>query len=619
MKTLILNTLPPSTTKWPSSSMSILKGYLHYHGYPSHIHYWNIALEKELLKFFKINDGNTLNEDYSYVLPFINYINVKKDDPKLIRRFIAEYSSFNSHLINSEKNFFDKHIKESAVRLEEVIMKELEKIDIKNCLLFGVASKLFQLIPANVISEIVKKVSPATKVVIGGIGTKDEAVAIMKNFPHYDYAVWGEGEYPLLQLYKSLLKEKEEITEIPHLVYRTDTDIEISTAKHQFLDLNGEIKAEYEDFFKQTDLENKNCSMPIEGSRGCHWSKCKFCFLNDGYRYRVKNNENKLNEIKTLIKLHGVKKFLFMDNDIIGKNIDDYELFLNELIELKEEYPDFEIPLAEIISKGLNSRIIKKMSLAGFISVQIGYESPSNELLKKINKKNSFASNLLFIKWASYYSIKIGGANVLRGLLEETEDDIYESIENLRFLRFFLKRDNFEHNLSHLAIGKTSRYFKEVEEKGELNQWNENIFSGILPEDYISPEDRFVLFYYGSGKIDKLWAFFEKIQNHYLSNEYIYSMIRSEDKIIFQEFFNKKKMDEIEFQESSIHWSILKSANYRVVSLYDLLTELQTKHPDITEATLRNAIKELRDSFLLYTDYDYTEMVSLLNTDLVLN
>ena len=36
------------------------------------------------------------------------------------------------------------------------------------------------------------------------------------------------------------------------------------------------------------------------------------------------------------------------------------------------------------------------MSLAGFSCVQIGYESPSDKLLAKIDKKNTFASNLLF-------------------------------------------------------------------------------------------------------------------------------------------------------------------------------------------------------------------------------
>jgi len=80
--------------------------------------------------------------------------------------------------------------------------------------------------------------------------------------------------------------------------------------------------------------------------------------------------------------------------------------------------------LAEIITRGIDFETIKKMHIAGFFHVQIGYESPSDTLLYKIDKKNSFASNLFFIKWAHELNINVGGMNVLRGLLEENLEDI---------------------------------------------------------------------------------------------------------------------------------------------------------------------------------------------------
>jgi radical SAM superfamily enzyme YgiQ (UPF0313 family) len=133
------------------------------------------------------------------------------------------------------------------------------------------------------------------------------------------------------------------------------------------------------------------------------------------------------------------------------------------------------------------------MALSGFFKVQIGYESPSNEILKRINKKNSFASNLLFIKWAEYFSIQINGLYVIRGLLEETDNAISEGINNLYFLRFFLQNDHFEHNMSNLGIMKSSRYFDEIDEN-ELNKWNQNPLFKLLPESYIDVKDRFDLF-----------------------------------------------------------------------------------------------------------------------------
>ena len=43
--------------------------------------------------------------------------------------------------------------------------------------------------------------------------------------------------------------------------------------------------------------------------------------------------------------------------------------------------------LAEIITRGIDFETIKKMHIAGFFHVQIGYESPSDTLLYKIDKK----------------------------------------------------------------------------------------------------------------------------------------------------------------------------------------------------------------------------------------
>ena len=56
-------------------------------------------------------------------------------------------------------------------------------------------------------------------------------------------------------------------------------------------------------------------------------------------------------------------------------------------VEIKNEYPRYQIVLAEIITKDLDYVTIKKMFDAGIIYAQIGYESASSILLKKINKK----------------------------------------------------------------------------------------------------------------------------------------------------------------------------------------------------------------------------------------
>ena len=46
--------------------------------------------------------------------------------------------------------------------------------------------------------------------------------------------------------------------------------------------------------------------IPIEGARGCHWNRCHFCFLNQGYKYRRKSAEVIKEEI-----LYNIKNILF--------------------------------------------------------------------------------------------------------------------------------------------------------------------------------------------------------------------------------------------------------------------------------------------------------------------
>jgi radical SAM superfamily enzyme YgiQ (UPF0313 family) len=182
----------------------------------------------------------------------------------------------------------------------------------------------------------------------------------MHNFEFYDYAIWGEGEYPLLELYNSI--KKDDKRKIPYLVYR-DNEKKLyvfSSKKKQNLNMNENIYPNFDDFFQQNIKENPKISLSIEASRGCHWNQCRFCYLNDGYQYRTKNIDSKIQELEYQIKKHNIFSFIFLDNDVIGRNIESFSIFLDKLIELRKEHEKFVIELAEIITKNTNYEIIKK-------------------------------------------------------------------------------------------------------------------------------------------------------------------------------------------------------------------------------------------------------------------
>lgn len=268
---------------------------------------------------------------------------------------------------------------------------------------------------------------------------------------------------------------------------------------------------DFSDYLNVYKGDKSSISFPIEKSRGCHWNKCKFCFLNQGYKYRIKSPSILSQEIIYLIQEYGIFSYSFLDNDVVGQNLLDFDELLNSLISIKEQYPDFTIHLAEIISRNLSSDYIKKMHLAGFEHVQIGYESPSDNILHKISKKNTFASNLLFIKWASEYKIRVGGMNIIRGLLDETIEDILEGIKNVYFLRFYKTTRNYTHLISSLAISNMSRYYKELTDIDKNSGYYTDPIKEYLPPNHIAKEYEFCIFQQSRKFQDVNWNFFREV------------------------------------------------------------------------------------------------------------
>jgi radical SAM superfamily enzyme YgiQ (UPF0313 family) len=592
---------------------------MEHHGYDTEVHYWNISFEYLYMDFLKVHEY--IDEDSPLrLLHFFNYIALQQQDHETLKKIKYVLLGLNPELVHKEDFSFDEYQHNFATLLRRKIEEELEKMDIKSCLLFGISAKIFQLIPGNIIAGIVREISPNTQIVIGGIGSKEECSAIMQNFSYYDYAVWGEGEYALLELFRYLKQEQGCLhpKDIPSLAYRDGQSFKLSDGHvNRFFDMNSSVFPDHSDFFIQKKGNNNYISVPIEGSRGCHWQRCKFCFLNEGYRYRIKENDQIIKEIKHNIEIFGITKFLFLDNDLVSRDIERYENLLDLLTELRQTCPSFEIIGGEIITKGLNNDIIEKMALAGFSGVQIGYESASDSILTKIFKKNSFSSNLLFIKWAHHFSIQVDGLNILKGFPEETDEDIFDSIDNMHFMRFLLLKNRTIYNVNTgLAIGFKSPYFKEIEDKNKLCEWTVNRYTFLLSKFYIADDDRFKLFSFTQKSYNRLWEQFEHIHRYYLTHTYSYSLLRNKNVICYQEFFDNKKIKEIIF-DKPIYWHILYLCNRQILSINELIQKLREKGIKKNQTKLVTIINELKKEYLLYANKDCSEIVTVINTDCI--
>ena len=97
------------------------------------------------------------------------------------------------------------------------------------------------------LTELARASRPDLPVVIGGMTSEAEARTFMKIFPYADFAVWGEGEIPLLSLLGQLEKKSPSLDTVPRLLYRCGNDLLRGTSTPEEVgDLAEDV---YSDFF----------------------------------------------------------------------------------------------------------------------------------------------------------------------------------------------------------------------------------------------------------------------------------------------------------------------------------------------------------------------------------
>lgn len=282
-KKIILNWLPPANIAWPSPSMSVLKNYLCNNGhYDVQVVYWNIIL-RDIQDEYSFREIPSIDNEIIDLSIFYAYIAYKNNDEAYLMRQEALLHSLRPQYYNSDKGFYKKHIIEKVNKLDSILKQELLKLQIQDCLYFGMSLTLYQWIPATILAKLVKEINPNIKIVVGGIGNRNMAIAYLNSFSEFDFALWGEGEFSLLQLSNALQKEDidSNLCKIPHLAYRTENSIRTSSIRTKYADMNSEIGYDFSDFIAITKIPSNKVSFPIESSRGCHWRQCRFCYLNE--------------------------------------------------------------------------------------------------------------------------------------------------------------------------------------------------------------------------------------------------------------------------------------------------------------------------------------------------
>lgn len=622
---IILNYMPSGNLYQLSPTASILKKYLSCHDLNSIIIYWNLKLAELQSSFLWASDPDSLSEDENALLLFFNYLAIKEGDTKAYINVKAKLISIKPHYATSEVAFFNKHMNLYVQKLDTMINEYIEEICSDDTVCFMFLLDGYKWICASIIAQKIKIKYPDSIIIIGGVEYKSTAINYLERFNQFDFATWGVAEKTMFDLCNCFTEESNQYENIPNLAYRRNdaivTSINRKRHKSPFTELN--LRPDYTDYFEQKNniglFSNITPTISIENNwgeiqRGFNFHVPKTCNQCSNKPIRVVTDE-----ILYCIDKFQIYTFHLSNHDLNGSDSSRFNQLLEALIQIKEQFPHFSICSTPIRSEAIDVFTIRKMMMAGFQSIQIDYKSTSENLLKKFGQNNTFANNLLLMKFASLYNITLTEGEIITGLPQETDEDILQAIHNLYYLRFIFAGGQFRHFMSKLKVMRNSRFYKQT--KKNKKYWDKDChLDRYLPSNYLKSNNKNAdTVEFTPHKTNCLWDNFKQVEAHFIQNRFEYKLFRKTDTtILYKELFNDTIINE--FELSSMDWLILEAANECVITIGFLLDTIKkiTKK-EFMDIEIINILENLKSEKLIYISNDYKEILSIINTTLVIS
>jgi len=279
------------------------------------------------------------------------------------------------------------------------------------------------------------------KIVVGGPACAgDMGKSLLQCFPEIDFVIQGEGELPLVRLVNLVENSQEYASEAPIPGLFSRHFYNGSKRVSQVPDLDELPIPDYADYFNHlkslTPEKMFLPKMPMEISRGCWWRKkagpngsagCAFCNLNlQWHGYRAKSRDRTVKELETLTEKHQILSVSFMDNLLPARGL---ETLFERIKGLGKDLRLF----SELRATTPND-ILVAMGGAGMQEVQIGIESLSSRLLRKINKGTSAMDNMEIMKNCESSGTPNVTGNLILGFPSSDELDVAETLACLEFI-----------------------------------------------------------------------------------------------------------------------------------------------------------------------------------------
>jgi len=311
----------------------------------------------------------------------------------------------------------------SVGRIEEFLKRERPDA-------IGITGLTFEAPAIKALAALSKRVLPETALMVGGPHATVFFDHLLEN-TRADMAVLGEGEVTFLELIERI-REGKDWKDVPGIAYRAgDGTIAKNPAPPPIEDLDSlPLPAwdlidlpRYSKFSEMNNILKGWPYMFIFTSRACPYG-CIYCHQVFGKRFRARSVESTLEEIRRLVRDHGVKEIQIID-DIFNWDVDRAKEIcrgiIREGIKIGISFPN------GIRGDRLDGELIELLARAGCYSMTFAVETATPRLQQMLRK---FA-DLDKIGWAitkAYDEGIIPMGFYMLGFPTETREEMEETI-----------------------------------------------------------------------------------------------------------------------------------------------------------------------------------------------
>jgi radical SAM superfamily enzyme YgiQ (UPF0313 family) len=328
---------------------------------------------------------------------------------------------------------------------------------------FGITATTPQLPPAVLILQIIRRIKPRARVILGGphvtlmnsarkyeirkgkIGRATGAIEVLRGI--FNILVSGDGERAIFEALKFDASKMVDADE-PH----TENKLLLTSNDLEELPLPARHLVDVDSYHYSIDGER---ALSLIAQLGCPFS-CGFCGGRTSpsfRRIRTRSTENVVAEMKYLYIKYGVKGFMLYDDEL-NVNIKMVELMRaikRVQVELGVEWKLRGFIKAELFTH----EQAEAMKEAGFKWILVGFESGSKKILQNINKKATREENTRAMKIAHEHGLKV---KALMSIGHPGES--LETIEETLAWLIEAKPDDFD--ISIITVYPGTPYYNEA-------------------------------------------------------------------------------------------------------------------------------------------------------------